>query len=87
MGLWGLPDTIVEALAFHHRPSSCKAKSFTPLTAVHAANALSHGDLSLNTADSPSHIDIAYLSKLGLDGRISEWVDIVKKSAQKESES
>ena len=42
MGLWGMSDRIVEALAFHHNPGHCPALGFSPLTAVHAANALDH---------------------------------------------
>lgn len=42
MGLWGLPDGIVEAIAFHHSPERCPTNVMTPLVAVHAANALVH---------------------------------------------
>lgn len=39
LGLWGLPDGIVEAVAYHHRPDmrSGEAEAFTPLMAVHIA--------------------------------------------------
>lgn len=40
LGIWGLPHGIVEAVAWHHRPSIAAAKSFAPLTAVHVADAL-----------------------------------------------
>jgi len=40
LGLWGLPDPIVAATAFHHSPTRSQAKQFSPLTAVHVANAL-----------------------------------------------
>src|SRR5262249_53086902 len=33
LGLWGIPDPVVEAVAWHHRPSDCPA-GFGPLTAV-----------------------------------------------------
>src|SRR5207249_3887298 len=42
LGLWGLPVSIVEAIAFHHCPAKSLNKAFSPLTAVHAANALVH---------------------------------------------
>ncbi|MBW2027401.1 MAG: HDOD domain-containing protein, partial [Deltaproteobacteria bacterium] len=42
MGLWGLPDAIVEALAFHHRLAQCPVQRFAPLIAVHVASALEH---------------------------------------------
>jgi putative nucleotidyltransferase with HDIG domain len=42
LGLWGLPDPIIEAVVWHHQPEACPGEHFTPLTAVHAANALAH---------------------------------------------
>ncbi len=39
---WGVADNIVEAVAFHHRPSECLGPSKNSLFAVHVANALSH---------------------------------------------
>ncbi|MBN1866720.1 HDOD domain-containing protein [Candidatus Sumerlaeota bacterium] len=38
LGLWGLPDAIVEAVAYHHCPEKCPATEFTPLKAVAKAN-------------------------------------------------
>jgi putative nucleotidyltransferase with HDIG domain len=42
LGLWGLPDPIVEAVAYHHCPRKSGAIRFAPLVAVHLANALAH---------------------------------------------
>ena len=41
-GLWGLPNPIIETVAFHHHPGRCLAHQFTALTAVHVGNALEH---------------------------------------------
>ena len=38
LGLWGLPDVIVEGVAFHHSPDNCQDKAFSPLVAVYVAN-------------------------------------------------
>jgi HD-like signal output (HDOD) protein/ActR/RegA family two-component response regulator len=38
LGLWGLPDPILEALAYHHRPNDYLVRDFTPLTASHLAD-------------------------------------------------
>jgi HD-like signal output (HDOD) protein len=35
--LWGVPDSIVEALTFHHGPAQSGAQDFSPLAAVRAA--------------------------------------------------
>ena len=40
LGLWGLPDAVVEAVAWHHAPALARPKSFSPLIAVHVANFL-----------------------------------------------
>ena len=38
MGIWGLPESLVEAIAFHHCPGKCSNSSFGILTIVHLAN-------------------------------------------------
>jgi putative nucleotidyltransferase with HDIG domain len=69
MGLWGLPDEIVDAIAFHHAPRESGQQEFSPLTAVHIADAL------LDEHDRPTRqrLDTGYLSALGLDGSIDSW--------------
>ena len=42
MNLWGLPSPLVEAIAFHHCPEKSMSGNFSPLVAVHVANALVH---------------------------------------------
>jgi HD-like signal output (HDOD) protein len=73
LGLWGLPIPIVEAVAWHHRPSECPAKSFSPLTAVHVANALTADGASTEKAQ----VDQAYLERLNLFDRLSYWQTLI----------
>ena len=40
VGIWGLPNPIVEALAYHHQPADHLSRQFNPVLAVHVANAL-----------------------------------------------
>jgi HD-like signal output (HDOD) protein len=40
LGLWGLPNTIVEAAAYHHRPRVVPQTGFDVLAAVSVAHAL-----------------------------------------------
>jgi HD-like signal output (HDOD) protein len=73
LGLWGLPNPIVEAVALHHRPADAAYGRFSPVIAVHVANAFSH-DQTGTHADWPGNgIDLACLAKLGLDGRVEKW--------------
>lgn len=75
-GLWGLPDPIVEAVAFHHRPADCAATTFTPLAAVHVADALEHQRRGATEPGAVSRLDTAYLTRLGLHARLSTWREL-----------
>ena len=73
LGLWGLPVPVVEAIALHHNPQQCTHMSFSPLTAVHAANALVNFDGVRDKVFRSSILDSSYLTLLGLDNRLSSW--------------
>lgn len=79
LGLWGLPDPIVEAVAFHHCPAKAMEIALSPLTAVHAANILEHNQNGAQKDNGLSQLDLHYLSDLGLADRIPAWQDICKK--------
>lgn len=79
MGLWGLPDQIVEAIAFHHSPSRCLARSFMPLTAVHAGNALAHAEQASTEEELMALLDVDYLAELDLEDRFSLWATVCGK--------
>jgi len=82
LSLWGLPVTMVEAVAFHHTPSSSEHIEFGALTAVHAADVLEH-QLSTEPCAYPlPNFDESYLATLGVQNRIEEWrAAIVEKFA------
>ncbi len=85
LGLWGLPDPIVEAVAFHHYPGECPAENFIPLTAVHVANVIQH-EMHPDATEVVSQADLDYLGRLGLGKRFDVWrdacEDLVKKGAK-----
>jgi len=77
LGLWGLPDSTVEAVAFHHTPAACSLSKFAPLTAVHAANALVHS--AVDGPDSfEGQIDMGYLAAASCSSRLSDWQEIAR---------
>jgi putative nucleotidyltransferase with HDIG domain len=81
---WGLPASVVEAVAFHHRPSQARRQAFGPLTAVHAANTL--GRLQPNNCNLIHQpFDEDYLRGLGLTGRLEGWKQLFKDSIEKRS--
>lgn len=73
MGVWGLPDSIVESLAFHHFPSRCPHRQFSALTAVHAADFLHYAIAGGAPFQGPGLVDQAYLAELGVLGRLRTW--------------
>ena len=69
--LWGLPSPIIEAVAWHHRPSESPAAAFCPLAAVHIASVFSHRADPLRREEDV--IDEAFLQRLALQGREAQW--------------
>jgi HD-like signal output (HDOD) protein len=74
LGVWGLPHEIVETAAYHHCPSKSVGASFGPLTAVHAANAVLEDRGGVG--GDPAGLDLEYLERLGLAGRVAAWRDL-----------
>lgn len=73
LSLWGLPAAMVEAVAFHHAPSSSECLEFGPLTAVHVANVLDH-QISAESSGAPlPAFDRSYLAAVGVRHRIEYW--------------
>ena len=73
LGLWGLPDSVVEAVARHHDPSNASDLTFAPLTAVHVADALADEVHAGGGPDAKRSIDEAYIVTLGMTNRIQVW--------------
>jgi len=73
LGLWGLPDPTVEAVAFHHRPGECLAATFAPVTAVHVADALQHEQHGTPGELQAGQLDPDYLERLKLTERLPVW--------------
>ena len=68
LGVWGLPFTIVEAVAYHHTPALVTAGARDVLMAVHVADALIHGG--------DETVDVAFLESLGMANRLPHWREI-----------
>ncbi|WP_218931936.1 response regulator [Adhaeretor mobilis] len=79
--IWGLPQDILEAIAYHHDPSGHPGKKFSGVTAVHAANALvneaelleSESELQRPTRD---RLDHSYLARLNCTQSVDLWREI-----------
>ena len=75
LGLWAFPDPVVEAAAYHHRPSECLTKGFSPLIAVHVADALDHELNTDNQVSASGPLDGEYIGKCGFAERVVTWYE------------
>lgn len=70
LGLWGLPASVVEAVAFHHTPEKSDLKKINALAAVHAADAwCSH--------DGMASLNREYLAQIGAADHLDTWLEAV----------
>ncbi len=76
LGLWGLPNPIIEAVAMHHRPADSVSREFSPVLAVHIADYFAHQLPGENTELPRLALDIEYLKKLGLHERVEAWREL-----------
>ena len=71
LDLWGLPQTVVEAVAHHHHPAGLEHAGFEVVDAVHAADHLAASELGLCDA---IPLDASYLADRGItESRLEEW--------------
>lgn len=73
LGLWGLPDAVIEAIAFHHTPAELPHDGFSLVTAVHVATNLDAGQDGSAIGQFSRELDGAYLERQGLSARLPTW--------------
>lgn len=75
LGLWGLPEPVVEAVALHNQPAIQAEKVFSALSVVHVANALVHehaGEIRSTTL-----LNHDYLQSVGISSRLETWQSLL----------
>ena len=75
LGLWALPNSVVEAVAFHHQPMLSGCNEFSPLVAVHVANILIHqsGVSECLYTHELKDVDQEFLARVGMTDRFEAW--------------
>ena len=68
MGIWGLSESLVEAIAFHHCPGKCSNLSFGTLGIIHLANSAEHCE---HGKKSTKRLDLSYLEELEIGDRLT----------------
>jgi HD-like signal output (HDOD) protein len=72
LSLWGLPPRVVDAIASHHAPNSAGTEAFSPLAALHAAEAFD-SECSENRVGGPVACDSEFFQKHGLTDHLEHW--------------
>ena len=77
LGIWGLGDGIVEAVAYHHHPDDYKGSGFCAVTAVHVANAMA--EAQARPRENPTEVpglDQHYLAREQLMPQLPRWREL-----------
>lgn len=78
LGLWGMPDRVLEAVVSHHSPSTLGRAGMSVLAAVHVANALEHTLVVINPDYVKHEVDLAFLEQAGLSHRLDAWTQTAR---------
>ncbi len=83
LSLWGLPQSLVEAVAFHHSPNSTKASEFNTITALTAANVI-HNEGSFGVDQAAEADLMEHLEQIGLTDELPHWRELGKEATSDE---
>jgi HD-like signal output (HDOD) protein len=78
LGLWGLPNPVVEAVALHHRPAFGENQELQLPTIIHVANALVHERDPFKGGFKHDALDGEHLRLLMLDDLVQVWRQMSK---------
>lgn len=79
LGLWALPDPVVEAVAYHHNPKGSTVKTFSSLSIVHVANYLANRH---SAVEYEAQLDRDYMAGIGFLERVDNWELLCKVTAE-----
>jgi putative nucleotidyltransferase with HDIG domain len=82
LGLWGFPDALIEAVAFHHNPRRCGSQAFCAATTVHLANVWEH-ERAAKDGEAFLPIDEDYLAAIGCRDKLAQWRQALKISSER----
>ena len=77
VGLWGLPNTIAEAIAYHEDPAQSRSSAFGLPAIVHAADRLAYRPDITDPRSPDLALNVAYFEKHGRLDRWSDWREAV----------
>ena len=83
LGLWGLPESIIDAVSLHHHPGRRPGRGLTPAVIIHIANAMANAGARLEAPSSIiDGIDYEYLQEIGQVANLKGWRALCAKYIQ-----
>ena len=77
LGIWGLPNPIIDAVMFYIHPSNSANQTISELTMTHIASALISCVSDTGVSRSVEQLlDMDYLEKLGINTHLDDWKQI-----------
>jgi putative nucleotidyltransferase with HDIG domain len=73
LGIWGLSETIIKTVAYHHSPGSCPGPPAGSLPVVYLANIFEGKRSAGIEMESLPDLDTEYLERLGMADRVTIW--------------
>jgi HD-like signal output (HDOD) protein len=70
--LWGLPFSLVDAVAYHHDPRRSPTATFGLAGIIHVVNLLQH-EQTIHPGFVPTPMDMEYIHSHGLEGYVDKW--------------
>lgn len=74
LALWGLPNQVIDAVAFHHNPNESNQKDFNILSALHVANVLEDEMRPRTSVDTRLPLDTEYMRRLSREDTVEGWL-------------
>ena len=84
LALWGIPQTIVEAVAFHHQPDRLMGKELDAAAVTYVANTLATEE-SRSLSEGQKEQFFEFLNSLGLCNRVEKWREAIDQTKEQEA--
>lgn len=79
LGLWGLPESVVEGVAWHHDPSGSTQTGFSTVIATHVASIYHEQHVAFWMRDQ-TPLDVEFLNQAGYAVRDEAWKHLLQQS-------
>ncbi len=76
LGLWGLPDQVLEAVAFHNIPAYSQNYGFSPLLVLHIIDVYEHEIYVNRNSEMKYGLDKVWLDKTDYSTSVDKWLSI-----------